>query len=466
MKYDTIIKDGKVVIPKVGLVDAAIAINDGKVAAIFEDTSGLEAQEVISAAGKYILPGVIDPHMHWGYTTTVADQCESESRSAAIGGVTTLLVYLTIERYTDELISRQRDEAQRLSHIDFSIQPMMIKDDDIKNVERVVREWGISSFKMLTTRKAEVHPSGIAGLATTQLIQPFTDGFFYDALSEMAKFKRVVACIHAENFEIMERLGPRVRSSGEEGLPAWDHTRPDFAEAESTARVCYFSKVTGCPVYVVHMSVKSAVEELVRFKHQNVRVYGETCPHYLVLNIDSPIGSLGKVNPPLRSREHNEALWQALANGDLDTVGSDTAVPKVENKRGDIWTALPGFGGAAMILPILLSEGVHKGRISLERVVEVTSYNVANVFNLYPRKGTIMVGSDADLAIVDLNLEKVVTPEVLQSWADFSVYDGWKVKGWPVMTFVRGKVVMRDGQVVGPRGHGQYIKRNAFLSSL
>jgi len=466
MEYDTIIKNGKLVIPKVGIVDAAIAIKDGRVVAILEDTGGLEAQEVIDATGKHVLPGVIDPHMHWGYTASFADQCETESRSAAIGGMTSALTYTTIPSYTDELFYERRDEAKRLSYIDFALQLYAISDDDIENIERAVREWGISSFKFFTTRKSEARPSGIAGVTPSGGIpQPFTDGFFYDALTTIAKFKRVVATIHCENFEIIERFGPRVRSSGEDGLPAWDHARPDFAEAECTLHTCYLAQVTGCPLYIVHMSTKSAVEKLARFKHENVKVYGETCPHYLVLNVDSPIGSLGKVCPPLRTRQENEAMWQALANGELDTVGSDNAAPKMGKKQGDIWTALPGFPGAATLLPILLSEGVHKGRISLERVVEVTSYNVANIFNV-PRKGTIAVGYDADLAIVDLNLEKAVTPEFVQSWADFSAYDGWKLKGWPVMTLVRGKVVMRDGQVVGQRGYGQYIKRNAFLSGL
>jgi dihydropyrimidinase len=464
MKYDTIVQNGKLVIPKAGVLDAAIAINDGKIAAILEDVDGFQAQEVIDAAGKYVLPGVIDPHMHWGYMTTFANQCESESRSAAIGGQTTALVYVGLTRYTDELFYERRSEAERLSYIDFSFQLLTILDDDIENIEQAVREWGISSFKIFTTRKREMYASGIVGLGPEgELTQPFTDGFLYDTLTRIARFNRAVANIHCENFEVIERIGPKVRSSGEDGLSAWNRARPVFAEAETTSRSCYFGEITGCPVYVVHMSAKAAVAELVKFKHRNVKVYGETCPHYLVLNEDSPIGPLGKVNPPLRTKEDNEALWKALANGELDTVGSDNAVPKVEGKRGDIWSALPGFGGAATLLPILLSEGVHKSRISLERVAEVTSYNVANIFNLYPRKGTIMVGSDADLAIVDLDLEKTVTPEIAQSWGDFSVYDGWKLKGWPVMTLVRGKVVMRDGKVVGPKGYGQYIKRNAFF---
>jgi dihydropyrimidinase len=200
------------------------------------------------------------------------------------------------------------------------------------------------------------------------------------------------------------------------------------------------------------------LEEVSRSKVEYPKIFVETCPQYLTLTKDSPLGSLGKVNPPLRSSEDTEALWRGISEGLVDTIGTDHCPNPRETKTGDIWNARPGFPGSATMLPVLLSEGVNKKRVSLERVAEVTSFNTAKIFNLFPRKGTIQVGSDADLCIVDLNLSKIVEAKMLQSQSDFSLYEGWDLKGWPTLTMVRGKIVMKDGGIVGPKGHGRYIR--------
>ena len=181
-----------------------------------------------------------------------------------------------------------------------------------------------------------------------------------------------------------------------------------------------------------------------------------------MLNTDSPCAELGKVNPPLREAHNNDKLWQYLADGTLDTVGSDNCANVRADKAGTIWDAACGFHGTGTMLPVLLSEGYHKGKISLERIAEVTSYNVARIFNM-PEKGKLQPGTDADLVIVDLDKEKVVNAADLKSYSDFSVFEGWNLKGWPVMTLVRGSIVAKDGEIVG-EPHGQYLKRNAFLS--
>jgi dihydropyrimidinase len=189
--------------------------------------------------------------------------------------------------------------------------------------------------------------------------------------------------------------------------------------------------------------------------------YVETCPHYLTHTVDFD-KLIGKVVPPLRSKSDLQSMWSALRNGIVDTVGTDHVASRLEMKmgEGDIWTALAGFPGMATMLPVLLDHGVNQDRISIERVAELTSYNAARIFGMYPRKGTIQLGSDADLTTVDLDLEKKVTPELLQSFSDYTIYDGLKMKGWPVMTIVRGKVVMEDGQVdSGALGHGEFVRR-------
>jgi dihydropyrimidinase len=171
----------------------------------------------------------------------------------------------------------------------------------------------------------------------------------------------------------------------------------------------------------------------------------------------------GKVVPPLRTKKDIQSLWSGLANGVIDTIGSDHVANRLSIKQGqgDLWSTKAGFPGIATLLPVILSKGVNEGRISLERVAEVVSYNAARIFGLYPRKGTIEKRADADLVIVDLNLAKKVTPEVLQSYSDYSIYDGWKLQGWPIYTIVRGRVIMENGQVdENACGHGRIVHDN------
>jgi dihydropyrimidinase len=191
--------------------------------------------------------------------------------------------------------------------------------------------------------------------------------------------------------------------------------------------------------------------------------YIETCPHYLTHTTDFS-NLTGKVVPPIRSKSDLQSMWSALRNGIVDTIGTDHVANRLEMKmgKGDLWSALAGFPGIATMLPVLLDQGVNQDRISVERVAEVTSYNTARIFGMYPRKGTIQVGSDADLTVIDLDLTKTVTPELLQSYSDYTIYDGWKLSGWPVMTIVRGRVIMEDGQIdQSALGHGRFISRPA-----
>jgi len=206
------------------------------------------------------------------------------------------------------------------------------------------------------------------------------------------------------------------------------------------------------------------VEWIRQARAAGVDVIAETCPHYLALTKydNDKVGSLGKVNPPLRDETSQELLWQGLRDGSVTCLGSDhsTVVPKPDKVKTSIWDAVPGFPGMGMLLPVMLSEGYHKGRISLEQLVGVLCRNNAETYGIYPRKGAIRVGSDADFALVDLDQERVVTAEYMQSAADWGLYDGWNLKGWPTTTIVRGEVVMQDGQVVGSPSHGRYIVRS------
>ncbi|MDP7619699.1 MAG: amidohydrolase family protein, partial [Dehalococcoidia bacterium] len=212
--------------------------------------------------------------------------------------------------------------------------------------------------------------------------------------------------------------------------------------------------------YIVHTSTEETLNEVRNFRDRGGVIYVETCPHYLTHTYDSPVGTLGKQNPPLRGPDDQEALWEAISDGTIDTLGSDHAPRLGDRKQGTVWTASPGQPNMPLILPVMLSEGVNARGLPLERVAEVTSANVARIFGLWPQKGSLRIGADADLVIADLEAERTVTPAALQGRADSSIYDGMTLQGWPELTMVRGMVVSRDGQVVSQPGQGRFVHRS------
>ena len=455
MEVDLLIENGVMVIPKVGLLKGCLGIIGEKIVGIYDHPREIFAHEKIDAQGNYILPGLIEPHAHYGYFGSLDQHFNTETASAAIGGITTVIPFYrsyTGQASLYENFSSLKAAAEKNSHIDFSFHFGIITQDQLMNVRKYSKEYGITSFKFYMAYKGEEAKS--VNMAQNET----DDGFLLEAFSALAKIPKTVACVHAENIEIILRLMKKYKQEGRDGLRIWSECRPNIAEAESVHRAMIFAKATDCPLYIVHLSTREALEEVKHFKVNYPKVFVETCPQYLTLTKDSPIGNLGKVNPPLRTQEDIEELWKGISEGLIDTIGTDHCATRKEAKMGDIWHAVPGFPGSATMLPILLSEGVNKNRISLEKVAEVTSFNAARIFNLFPRKGTIQVGSDADLCIIDLSLSKKVEARMLQSQSDFSLYEGWTLKGWPTLTLVRGKIVMKDGQIVGPKGHGFFIE--------
>lgn len=455
MDVDLLIENGVIVIPKVGLFKGCLGIVEEKIVGIYDSPQGITAREKIDAKGNYILPGLVEPHVHYGYKGNLESHFRTETASAALGGITTVIPFYRdyenpISLYKN--IPSIKTIGERNSYIDFSLHLLLITRNQLTNVERYLNEWGITSFKFYMAYKGEDAKSiGIIGNETD-------DGFLFEAFSILAKLPKAIACVHAENIEIILNFIKQYREEGRDGLPVWSECRPNLTEAESVHRVLTFAEAVGCPIYIVHLSTREALEEVRRFKTRYNKIFVETCPQYLTLTKDAPLGNLGKVSPPLRSSEDIEALWEGISEGIIDTIGSDHCPFRREDKLGTIWDARTGFPGSATMLPILLSEGVHKRKISLEKVAEITSFNPAKIFNLFPRKGTIQVGSDADLCMVDLNLSKKVEAKMLQSISDFSVYESWTLKGWPILTMVRGRVIMKDGQIVGSKGYGLFIE--------
>lgn len=454
-QYDTIVRDARLVSTD-GVLDCDLAIKDGIIAARLAPRSSMLATQVINAEGRYVLPGVIDPHVHLGYMSTFEEQCEQDTRAGAIGGVTSMHIFIQI-RDTAKFESL-KSAGESLSLIDFAFSPTIRSADDAQVLDEAVRDWGVPSFKFFMAYRAKEGPSLIPGSSPNTL----NDGLMYEIFQRIADYnregRRLIACVHAENFEVTDWFIQKAMDSGADGLRAWHEASPGFAEAENAMRACYFAELVGCPVYIVHLGAKESAEAIRRAQRTHPQAFAETCPHYLSRTCDDPIGNLGKISPPIRPAEDVAASWEALRDGTFATVGTDNTGTKLEKKQGTIWEAARGMPGIGTLLPIVLSEGVNKGRISLERAVAVTSTNAAKIFGLYPRKGSLEVGSDADLVMIDLDREEVVSPKLLQHYSDYNIYEGMRLRGWPILTMRGGEVIAENLEIVAKPGSAKYLK--------
>jgi dihydroorotase-like cyclic amidohydrolase len=269
---------------------------------------------------------------------------------------------------------------------------------------------------------------------------------------------------HCENIDIITFLKEKIIKEDRKDSAAWTASRPAWTEAEKMKCYIEIAKGTKCPIGIVHIAIGDGPGIIASAKAEGVDVVGETCPQYLTFTKDTfkDWPPFANMNPPLREKEDNEKLWEGIQKGWIETVGSDHG-PWTKDQKGDnIMTARPGVGDVLSTwMPVMLSEGVNKGRITLEKMVEVCCYNPAKYLGILPQKGLISVGSDADIVIVDLNKKQVPNAKELHSASGYNVYEflDWELKGWPILTMVRGNVVMEDGKVIGKKGSGVYIKR-------
>jgi dihydropyrimidinase len=460
---DLLITNASAVIPKVGVVDTSIVIEGGRIKALSNSADNISASRTIDARGRYVLPGAIDPHVHYGVYTPINEAARTESRSAAVGGVTTMIRMLRLfDSYNN--VAKQLEASRGNHYIDYSIHASILRPNQVRDIP-YLKELGINSLKIYMNLGADLNriymdlEPDASGIKEGQV--EMTDELLSAIVKQGAEAHSTML-VHAENPAICSDLIRSGKERGMAGLKAWSDCRPPSSEAESVAKVSELGRKFGASLYFVHIGSTAALDAILAQREKGrSNYYIETCPHYLTHTVD--YGSVkGKVVPPIRPKSDLQSMWSALRNGLVDTVGTDHVANKLEIKmgEGDIWSALAGFPGVATMLPVLLSHGVNEDRITIERVAEVTSYNTARIFGMYPKKGTIQSGSDADLTIVDLDLEQEVTPELLQSYADYTIYDGHRLKGWPVMTIVRGRVVMEGGQVDSKAlGHGEFVPR-------
>ncbi len=459
------ITNASAVIPKVGVVETSIMIEGGRIKALTNSAGSVSASRKIDARGKYVLPGAIDPHVHYGVYTPIDEAARTESKSAAVGGVTTMIRMLRLyDSYRN--VEKQLEASKGSHYIDYSIHASILRPDQVRDVP-YLKELGINSLKIYMNLGADLNriymdlEPGTRGVREGEV--DMTDELLSAIVKEGSNVHSTVL-VHAENPATCSDHMRSGKERGMAGLKAWSDCRPPSSETQSIAKVSELGRKFGASLYFVHIGSTAALDAILAQREKGrSNYYIETCPHYLTHTVD--FGSLtGKVVPPIRSKSDLQSMWSALRNGLVDTIGTDHVANRLDIKmgRGDVWSVLAGFPGIATMLPVLLSHGVNQDRISIERVAEVTSYNTARIFGMYPKKGTIKPGSDADLTIVDLDLEQKVTPELLQSYADYTIYDGHLLKGWPVMTIVRGRVVMEGGQVDGKAlGHGEFVPRPA-----
>ncbi len=451
MNFDLAIVNAAIVFPQTGLGAADIAVKDGRIAALLQPgTARSLSRQTIDARNQLVFPGLIDAHVHFGFAEPVTEY-STETIYAAQGGFSTILGYFLNNEDYGGVFEREIQHALPRAHVDFGFHFSTASEQHVLDLSSYVSKYGVRSFKYFMNFKGE--EGRYLGLDGTD------DGYLYALLQEAARIDDVTVVIHTENIEIVNRIRREMQAAGKSTLYDWSQSKPPFTEAESIVRAMYFAEHHGAHIYIPHLSTRMGLDEVRRWRKRYEHIYVETCPHYLTHTMDADIGPLGKANPPFRSQDDVVAMWEGLADGSIDVVASDHVPRKRATKDKGIWQASQGFPGTATILPVLMSEGYHKNRLSLQRIAEVLTRAPAKIFSIDKRKGDIQVGLDADFTLVAPELEREVRAEQLGSYSDYSLYEGWRLKGWPSMTIVRGVPVMKDGDIVGPAGHGIYLSR-------
>jgi len=461
--FDLLIANGQVVTPTQVLA-ADVAIEGERIAGVFQPGTPLEARRTIDARGRYVVPGGIDAHVHFDmeFMGKSKHTFESGTIAAAFGGTTTVIDFtldLSLQGLPPlEQFERRRRQAEGRAVVDFGFHSVISdgSDETLGQLEQLVAA-GVPSFKMFTVYRE-------AGLYVN-------DATLY---SVMRRLREVggIPVVHTENADIVDSCTARLLAQGRRSPADYPESRPVVAEAECIRRVMFLAKSAGVPVYIVHIAAAEAVEAVRRARAEGQPVFGETCPHYLLLTealYRRPDGYTFIMSPPLRTEADNAALWEGLAGGWLSTVSSDDNSIDVEDKRAGLESftrASPGCVDVETRLPLLFSAGVRAGRISLQRMVEVAATNPARIFGLYPRKGVIAPGSDADLVLIDPERRQTLSVDSLHMQVHYSPYEGWEQVGLPVVTISRGTVLVEDGAFVGPAGHGRFLERRIDLSTL
>jgi len=456
-KLDLVIRNGTVVTAS-DTVRCDVGVQDGKIAVL---GSALDGRRVIDASGKLVMPGGIDSHVHIDeppfYGVLNVDDFHSGTVSAACGGTTTMLPFAQQEedKPLRTVINEYHKRAEGKAVIDYAFHTILVDPNERLLGQELppLIDDGYTSFKLYMTYDGmAVEDRGILNTL------------------DVAREQGAMIMIHAENDACIHYLKDKLNEAGKTAIENFPDMGPMAVEREATHRAITLSEIVGTPILLVHVSAREALEQIKWGQERGLRIFGETCPQYLFLSEDDIRrpgweGAKYLCAPPPRDKANPEALWRGLASGAFHVISSDHCSFRFDSTEGKkhgggephFRRVPPGLPGIETRLPLVFSEGVGKGRIDLNTFVAISATNAAKIYGIYPRKGTIAVGSDADIAIWDPEREVEITVDALHDNMDFTPYEGMKVKGWPVTTISRGEVIWDDGEVQAQSGRGQFL---------
>ncbi len=453
----TVIKGGTIVTAD-RTYEADVLVEGGKITRIGENLSG---DETLDAAGCYVMPGGIDPHTHLEMPfmgTYSSDDFESGTRAALSGG-TTMVVDFALPAPQQSLLEaiQMWDNKSTRANCDYSFHMAITWWDEqvFDEMETVVTQKGINTFKHFMAYKGALMVD---------------DDEMYASFQRCAELG-ALPLVHAENGDVVAQLQAKFMAEGHTGPEAHAHSRPAQVEGEATNRAIMIADMAGVPVYIVHTSCEQAHEAIRRAKQNGIRCYGEPLIQHLTLDEseyhhhDWDHSARRVMSPPFRNKRHQDSLWAGLAAGTLQVVATDHCAFTTEQKRfgvGDFTQIPNGTGGLEDRMPMLWTYGVNTGRLTAEEFVAVTSTNIAKILNIYPKKGAILEGSDADIVVWDPKKEKTISAETQQSAIDYNVFEGKHVTGLPRFVLTRGHVSIVDGDVKTKEGHGEFVAREPF----
>jgi allantoinase len=433
MNADLVVRNARIVRHD-GEFFGGLAAKDGKILSIGTNEALPQGKREIDADGLVLLPGLIDPHCHLGVKYPYPEDMRTESAAAASGGVTTILLYIrNLKPSYLPFYEERKALGEQNSMIDFGFHFGIQREEHIAEIPDVVAKTGVRSFKCYFGYEPD-NPIGIV---------PATDGWVYAAMRILSKIPNGVINVHCENTQIASWLKNELKATGRQDLGAYTESRPSFCEVETIRRMIFLAERTGCSLHLVHTSVGMGPVLAAEAQSRGIKVTVETCPHYLTRTCyDEDLDMTAKISPPLRDRTDLEGLWQGIANGSVYSLGTDH-VPFLPKKGEDLWSELPGVVSFPWELSLMLHFGFHQRGIPLTRLVQLNSYHPARRFGLWPKKGALNVGSDADFVLVDLDAERTVE----HHGKGTCIYTGWRLKGWPVTTVSRGAVLFENGAV-------------------
>ncbi|CAN5498984.1 allantoinase [soil metagenome] len=453
MLADLYVRNGHVVTEQ-GVFQGGVVVKAGKIAQLVQGDADIAAETTIDLAGRYLLPGLIDAHVHFSEPGRGHwEGFRTGTMAAAAGGITTVIempLNATPPTIDAENLRAKQAIAAQEALVDYALWGGLVTNNLDKLDE--LHRGGVVALKAFLT-------------STGSDFIRIDDDLLYAGLLQARALGTLVG-VHAENEWVTRYLMEKLQAAGRKDTAAWGEARPPATELEAIQRVLFWAKETGGQLHIVHVSLADGIQAVALAKQAGVKVTVETCPHYLLFDEDdfARIGPMAKCAPPLRARDEVEALWQRVLQGQVDVIASDHSPCLLEEKeRGndDVWLAWGGISGIQTLLPALLTEGVQRRGLSLPALVRMTAANPARIFGLYPHKGTLLPGADADLVILDPHKTWVLTQDNLFYKNPHSAFVGYEFTGRVEQTIVRGVTVFRDGEIQVQPGFGQLQLRSA-----